>query len=160
TAAFASLAGVFRARMTGQGGLIDVSMLDSSLLMCAWLISNFLNAGHAPKPMGNENHSAAPSGTYQAKDSQLTISCNEERQFASFCDAIGWPQLKDNPVWSDRFLRVRRRDELAELIAPVLRSKTSAEWEIVLSSHGVPCARVLTLPEILRHPHVVEREVI
>jgi CoA:oxalate CoA-transferase len=77
TAAFAIAAALFRRASTGEGETIDVSMLDCALCsMTSWMISNHLNAGHVPHPLGNHSHTSAPSGTFRTKDGVINlVSC-------------------------------------------------------------------------------------
>ncbi|RVO73563.1 CoA transferase [Sinorhizobium medicae] len=160
TAGLATLAALVRSRSTGIGALIDVSMLESTLHMAAWIVSNYLNANHVPKPMGNENMSAAPSGTFETKDGLLNIVCNEEKQFHALCDALGRPELKTHPVFSDRHERIRSREQLRTIIAPLLMEQTAADWEDFFADRGVPAGRIYSVPEILTHPQISEREFI
>jgi crotonobetainyl-CoA:carnitine CoA-transferase CaiB-like acyl-CoA transferase len=60
TAALAICAALVDARTSGRGRMIDVSMLESTLASMGWVVSNYLNAGVVPTPMGNENFTAAP----------------------------------------------------------------------------------------------------
>ena len=64
TAAFAIAAALFRRERSGEGEFIDVSMLEASLVAMGWAVSNWLIAGVRPEPMGNENMTASPSGTF------------------------------------------------------------------------------------------------
>jgi len=65
TAAFAIAAALVRRERTGEGEFIDVSMLEASLVAMGWAVSNWLIAGVRPEPMGNENMTASPSGTFR-----------------------------------------------------------------------------------------------
>ena len=160
SATTATLAAVLKAQKTGQGMMVDVSMLDSSLLMGAWIISNYLNADSVPKQMGNESHSAVPSGTYPAKDGLITIVCNEQKQFLALCDVIEHPQWKTDPLWSVPNTRLVRRDEFRALLVPILQTRAAEDWEIRFNAAGVPATQVLTLPQILAHPQVAGRRFI
>ena len=157
TAAMAILAALYRARDTGIGTMIDVSMLDSSLALASWIISNFLNAGSIPKPMGNHNHSAVPSGAFLTRDGLLNLVCNEDKQFEAFCDAIERPELKTHAVWGSRFERLKRREEFHDMIKPILMQRTAAEWETYFAERNVPSGRIYSVPEIVQHSQVAER---
>ena len=93
TAALAICAALVEARTSGQGRMIDVSMLESTIASMGWVVSNYLNAGVVPIPMGNENFTAAPSGTFQTADGLLNIAANEDYQFEKLCEVIGYPEL-------------------------------------------------------------------
>lgn len=161
TAAFAVAAALFRRHSTGEGEMIDVSMLDSSLAtMAAWVVSNYLNAGKVPVPMGNENHTASPSGTFRTGSGLLNIVNNEQKQFEGLCDIIGRPELKTDPRFSERYARIRNRAELRAVLEDALQAKSAAEWDRLFSEAGVPAGPILTVPEILAHPQVESRGLI
>jgi CoA:oxalate CoA-transferase len=157
TAALAVCAALVEARSTGQGRAIDVSMLESTLASMGWIVSNYLNAGVIPVPMGNENFTAAPSGTFQTADGPLNIAANETYQFEKLCDLIGRPDLKADPRFQDREIRKKNRAAINREVEQGLVSRGAAEWEVLLSQEGVPAGRVFTVPEILSHPHLTER---
>ncbi|WP_431284536.1 CaiB/BaiF CoA transferase family protein [Humitalea sp. 24SJ18S-53] len=156
-AALGAVSAIFRARATGVGAMVDVSMLESSMVMAAWIVSDFANAGRAPTRLGNDSRSAAPSGTFPTKDGHINIVCNEDRQFLALCDALALGEMKQSPVWTDRQERFRRRDEMKAILHTVLAQKTSAEWDEILTRHGVPCGPILTIPEVLDLPHLHAR---
>jgi CoA:oxalate CoA-transferase len=160
-AAFGISAALYRAQKTGEGEMIDVSMLDAALsTMPAWLVSAVLNAGKHPAPLGNDNPASSPSGTFKTGDGLLNIVCNDERQFGDLCDAIGRPQLKTDPRFCTRPLRVINRNELKLLLEDALQAKSAREWDEILNTANVPAGLILTLPEILAHPQVESRQLI
>ncbi|HSQ03893.1 MAG TPA: CaiB/BaiF CoA-transferase family protein [Burkholderiales bacterium] len=161
TAAFAVAAALFRKKETGAGEMIDVSMLDSSLAtMASWIVSNYLNAGKTPVPMGNENHTAAPSGTFRTGKGLLNIVNNEQKHFERLCEVVGRPELKTDPKFAHRNARLAHREELRCLLEEVLQKKSAAEWERLFDEASVPAGPILTVPEILAHPQVASRELI
>lgn len=157
TAAFAISAALVGARTTGEGQMIDVSMLDSSLATMGWVVSNYLNCGVIPKPMGNENFTASPSGTFRTADRPLNIAANEDSQYRSLCDLIGRPDLKTDPRFADRQTRKNNRAAMNAEIEPALMRRSADEWEALMVAAGIPAGRVLTVPEILAHPHLAQR---
>jgi crotonobetainyl-CoA:carnitine CoA-transferase CaiB-like acyl-CoA transferase len=157
TAAMAICAALVDSLTTGQGRRIDVSMLESTLASMGWVVSNYLNAGVAPIPMGNENFTAAPSGTFRTADGLLNIAANENTQYEKLCDIIGRPDLKTDARFEDRETRRGNRQAINKEIAPELMKRSAAEWEKTLIEAGVPAGRVLSVPEILGHPHLSGR---
>ena len=158
TAAFAIAAALCRKKETGEGAFIDVSLLESTLAsMASWVVSNYANAGKIPVPMGNENHSAAPSGTFQTKDGLLNVVNNEQKQYHALCDVVGKPEWKTHPRWADRDDRIRNREEIRVALDAVLRQRPAEEWERLFTEAGVPAARVYSVPDILAHPHLEAR---
>src|SRR5262245_63003740 len=80
TAAFAVAAALVRRERTREGECIDVSMLEASLVAMGWVVSNWLIAGVRPEPMGNENMTASPSGTFRTGKGLLNIAANKQEQ--------------------------------------------------------------------------------
>ena len=109
TAAFAVTAALLHARATGRGASLDVSMLDSTIATMGWVVSNYLNTGVAPRPMGNDNFTAAPSGTFRTGEGLLNIAANEQRQFAALAREVGAPGWLDDPRFARRDARKRHR---------------------------------------------------
>ena len=160
TAAFAICAELVRARASGQGSSIDVSMLDATLATMGWVVSNYLNAGVLPMPMGNDNFTAAPSGTFRTASGLINIAANEQKQFDALCRLVGAPELATDPRFAEREARKRHRAELTAALEARLAARPADEWEGLLVAAGVPAGRVMTVPEILSHEHAIAGETI
>jgi crotonobetainyl-CoA:carnitine CoA-transferase CaiB-like acyl-CoA transferase len=157
TAAMAICAALVGAQTTGRGRRIDVSMLEATLASMGWVVSNYLNAGVEPIPMGNENFTAAPSGAFRTADGLLNIAANEDAQYEKLCDVIGRPELKTDPRFADRETRRGNRLAINREIAPELMKRSAVDWEQALIEAGVPAGCVLSVPEILGHRHLSGR---
>jgi CoA:oxalate CoA-transferase len=160
TAAFAIAAALFRRERTGEGELIDVSMLESSLVAMGWAVSNWLIAGVKPQPMGNENMTASPSGTFRTGRGLLNIAANKQDQFETLCRLIGRDELVSDPRFAEREERKRRRFELNAEIEQALAARSAQEWSALLNKNGVPAGEVLDVPAVLEHPQVIARDLV
>ena len=160
TAAFAVSSALVRQAKTGEGEFIDVSMLDSTIVTMGWVVSNYLIAGKEPVPMGNENFTAAPSGTFRTGEGLLNIAANKQEQFEALADAIGRPDLKTDERFAEREARKRNRKALKVEVEAGLASQSAGEWETILAKLGVPAGRVLTVPQVLEHPQIRERDLL
>jgi crotonobetainyl-CoA:carnitine CoA-transferase CaiB-like acyl-CoA transferase len=156
-AAMAISAALASRAQSGQGCFLDVSMLEASISAMGWTISNYLVSGMAPEPMGDQNATAAPSGTFDAADGPLNIAANRQEQFETLCQLIDRPELVADPRYADREARKRHRVELSQEINAALRSRTALEWEQVLSAAGVPAARILTVPQAVELAQLAHR---
>lgn len=158
TAAFAIAASLVRRNATGEGEIIDVSMLDCALAsMSSWVISNYLNAGYEPGPIGNHSQTSAPSGTFLTQDGPLNIVNNEQKQFAATCDALGLPALRDDPRFRERDDRMQNQPLLRSILEAHLATDTAAAWEAKLIAAGVPAGPVYTVKQIAEHPQMRDR---
>ncbi len=160
TAAFAISAALVRRAATGVGTSIDVSMLDCMLASMGWVVSNYLIAGQRPQPMGNENFTAAPSGTFETADGLLNIAANKQEQFVALVALLGIPELASDARFAQREARKRNRAELKTLIEAALKAKAAVEWEPVLTRAGIPAGRVLDVASALAEPQVKQRRLV
>jgi crotonobetainyl-CoA:carnitine CoA-transferase CaiB-like acyl-CoA transferase len=160
TAAFAIAAALFRREQTGEGERIDVSMLEATLVAMGWAVSNWLIAGVRPTPMGNENMTAAPSGAFRTGRGLLNIAANKQDQFETLCRLIDREDLIGDRRFADREDRKLNRYELKAEIEEALARRPATEWAAELNAHGVPAGEVLSVPEVLEHPQVIERGLI
>lgn len=156
-AAFAVVAALVGAKQNGQGRFIDVSMLESALSTMGWVVSNYLNAGLTPVPMGNDNFTAAPSGTFHTKEGLINISANEERQYQSLCDVVARPDLKEDPRFHSRMLRKQNRAALTAELESALQAQPARLWEEALIASGVPAGQVLSVDEVLHSTQIAGR---
>jgi CoA:oxalate CoA-transferase len=156
-AAFAITAALLRRERHGKGAMVDVSMLDSLLTTMGWVVSNYLIAGLTPRPLGNDNMTASPSGAFRTAHGLLNIAANQQIQFERLCDAVGRPELKTDPRFALREARKRHRAELTALLERALAARSAAEWAERLSVAGVPAGEVLDMPEALGHPQIAAR---
>ncbi len=141
-----------------QGGtMIDVSMLEATLATMGWIVSNYLIAGVNPKPLGNENFTSAPSGTFQASDGPLNIAANKQEQFEELCKIIEREDLIEHPSYVTRDLRKQNRYALKDEIEGTLKKRPAGEWAEALNRVGVPSGTVLGVADILAHPQITER---
>jgi crotonobetainyl-CoA:carnitine CoA-transferase CaiB-like acyl-CoA transferase len=148
-AAMAICAALAGRASTGQGSYLDVSMLETSISAMGWAVSNYLITGVAPEPTGDQNATAAPSGTFDTADGPLNIAANQQKQFVTLCELVGRPDLVADPRFADREARKRHREELNTELNAALRRRTALEWEQILPAAGVPAARILTVPQAL-----------
>jgi crotonobetainyl-CoA:carnitine CoA-transferase CaiB-like acyl-CoA transferase len=159
-AAFAVAAALVRRERTGEGAFLDVSMLESALVAMGWVVSDYAIAGQEPVPMGNENKTAAPSGTFRTGDGLLNIAANKQEQFEALARALDRAELIADPRFALREDRKRHREALRAELERTLITRPAEEWTQVLAGTGVPVARVLTVPEALDLPQVRERELL
>jgi CoA:oxalate CoA-transferase len=160
TAAFAVSSALVSRLKSGEGAFIDVSMLDSVLVTMGWVVSNYLIAGVEPRAWGNDNFTAAPSGTFRTADGPLNIAANKQAQFDALLGVLGRPELAADPRFAGREARKRNRAALTAELEASLAAKGAAEWEAIMNRVGIPAGRVLSVPEALANPQIKHRELL
>ncbi len=153
TAAFAVAAALVDRNRT-KGVFIDVSMLEAVMATMGWAVSNHLIAGREPKPLGNDNVTASPSGTFRTGKGLLNIAANKQEQFEAVCQVLGYPEWARDARFADRHARLQHREELRALIEQAMAGASADHWWSALNDAGVPAGPVYTVPEALAHPQI------
>ena len=156
-AAFAICAALVRRVTTGAGAFLDVSMLEAAIASMGWVVSDQLIAERDARPLGNENPTSAPSGTFDTAGGKLNIAANKQEQFETLCQVLRRPDLLSDSRFTTRDARKQHRDELREELEKTLVHKTAREWDEVFMSSGVPAAPVVTVREALESKHIRDR---
>jgi crotonobetainyl-CoA:carnitine CoA-transferase CaiB-like acyl-CoA transferase len=141
-----------------RGAFIDVSMLESVLATMGWVVSNHLIGGVTPTPNGNENPTSAPSGAFQCSDGLINIAANKDEQWELLAAHLGREDLVGHADFASREDRKRNRMRLKAELETVLTTRPAREWARELNKLGVPAGAVLSVPEVLDHPQIRDRE--
>ncbi len=115
-AAFAIMGALFHRQRTGEGQMIDIALLDSIMPLMGWIAANLLIGGKEPVLMGNDNFTAAPSGTFATADGFINIAANKQEQWHAVTDILGLPELKTDPRFAERDNRKKNRKALTPLL--------------------------------------------
>ena len=159
-AAFAIIAALFHRERTGEGQFIDVAMLDSIMPLMGWVAANLLIGHKDPVLMGNDNFTAAPSGTFKTLDGYINIAANKQEQWEDLCDILELAELKEDSRFKERDTRKANRKLLTPLLEEKLRLKDTMSWAEVLNNKGIPSGEILSLNDALNAPQIVHRETI
>jgi len=159
-AAFAVMAALYHRERTGEGQFIDIALLDSIMPLMGWVAANLLIGGEQPVLMGNDNFTAAPSGTFVTQDGHINIAANKQEQWEAVCDVLELPELKTDPRFAERDTRKKNRKELTPLLEARLKQKPTAYWVDALNAKDVPSGDILGLEAALRQPQVQHRNVL
>jgi crotonobetainyl-CoA:carnitine CoA-transferase CaiB-like acyl-CoA transferase len=130
---------------TGEGQQIEVSLMASALSGMANHSSAFVAAGVVPFRMGNAHPSLFPYEPLPTADQQLIIIAANDGQFRKLCEALGVPQLAEDPRFARAVERNRNRETLRPLLVERLRTRTADDWFHALSAVGLVCGPINTI---------------
>jgi CoA:oxalate CoA-transferase len=156
-AAFAIMAALYHRERTGEGQFIDVALVDSIMPLMGWVAANLLIGHQQPQLLGNDNFTAAPSGTFATRDGAINIAANKQEQWEAVADALGVPELKADPRFARRDARKQHRKALTALLEEKLKERTTEHWVEVLNGRGVPSGAILGLGAALAQPQIAHR---
>ena len=156
-AAFAIMAALYDRERTGEGQFIDVALIDAVMPLMGWVAANLLMGGQQPELLGNDNFTAAPSGTFVTRDGYINIAANKQEQWEAVADELGVPELKTDPRFQKRDARKKNRKALTPLLEVKLKERTTEQWVETLNAKGVPSGAILSLEAALNQPQVQHR---
>lgn len=159
-AAIAVLAALEARRRTGEGQMVDISLLDSQV---SWLInraSNYLVGGAVPKRYGNAHPNIVPYETFKASDKWFNVAVGNDSQFRRFADLIGAPELSSDPRFATNPGRVENRGELIDILAGFLERRSADEWLGLFYREKIPAGPINSIPEVFEDAQVLAREMV
>lgn len=143
---------------TGVGQHVQVSMLDClASLVAEEHFDVYLREGY-PKRSGNFMERLTPFGVYETRDGHVALVAFQPEWFRNLCEAMGRPELAQDPRFSALGPRTRNTADINAIIQDWLHQRTSAEVICELQEkRGVPCAEVRTPQQVLSDPHLQAR---
>lgn len=154
------LAGLFERERTGRGSTFEVSLFDALVEWMGYPLY-YSEYGGTPPPRTGTSHAAiAPYGAFRAGDGHdVVLSIQNEREWMRFCaHVLGRPDVATDSRFTSSTLRVEHRTELEALVDEIFAALTIEELESRLAAAGIAHARRRELPEVARHPQLVERD--
>jgi crotonobetainyl-CoA:carnitine CoA-transferase CaiB-like acyl-CoA transferase len=158
--ALALMIGLHRARTTGVGGDVEVSLLDAAVSMLNYLAVWTLNRDWRPQRLPEGAHqSLVPSQSFRTADGWLVLMCMKEKFWERLAERMGLGRLLSDPRFASFADRLANREALVALLRAEFARATTAEWVARLRGH-VPLAPVYSVEEALADEHVLAREMV
>lgn len=145
---------LYRREKTGRGEAIDVPMLEN---MASFVSSEHLGAATFDPPVGPSGDGRLLSPDYRplpTRDGYITVGPNTNPQAFAFFDAIGRPELKQDPRFDSAASRTANAAAYFEVRKEGLAQKTTAEWLEIFDRLDVPAARYNSIDDLLTDPHL------
>lgn len=148
---------VERAR-SGQGQYLDMSLYDCGIALMHPHTANFFLSGKVPGLTGNAHPNIAPYDKYKTKTVEIFVAAGNERAFRRMCDALGKPDLADDPRFKTNADRLGNRAALDEELGALLAEHDGDDLCDRLMAIGVPAGPVWNTEQVMTHPQTAERE--
>ncbi len=151
-AAIGILAAALRARRSGIGCDVDVSLFETALSELAYVAAWHLSRGYEPRRLPDSSHpSMVPSQSLPTRDGWMVVMCAKEKFYRELVRIMGRPDLAEDPRFGTFADRLDNRDALVPILKELSVRRTTAEWLEMLRGR-VPCAPVNTVAEALQDP--------
>lgn len=142
---------------SGEGQYLDISLLDMYFHCHELNVQIFSLTGQVPMRSGHHHFAVTPLGLFKGKEHYICIIALDH-QWTSVCNAVGRPELGADDRYNSNAKRCARAEEVITLIQTWVDTMPSDEAILAaMEEHHVPCAPVLTIPEVCKEPHMLQR---
>lgn len=160
-AALGTMMALHARHRSGKGQIVDAAIYESVLSVMENLITEYGLTGYVRERSGSVLPGIAPSNAYPTKDGALVvIGANQDTLFKRLCEAMGRPELSDDPRYAGHAARGERQTELDALIGAWTATLDAEALLALMESSGVAAGRVYRAPDMLADPQFAAREAI
>ena len=156
-AAIGILMAVQERHRSGLGQFVEAALFDCGLSLLHPHAANWFGDGRQPGLTGNAHPNIYPYDAFPTATVPIFLAVGNDRQFHQLCNVLGHPSLADEEVFSSAGGRSVNRIQLREQLVQLMASFEGETLVEKLSSHGVPCAPILNVPQALNHVHTAHR---
>ena len=138
--AFGISAALFRKERTGEGSVVDVSLLATAMWSLAFDVLSARNPGYIGSAPARPSGWNPLTSTFRTKDGRhiTFVLLEPDRYWRSFCEHIDRVDLIDDPRFSDAPIRGANADALLDILHEVFAARTYAEWMPRLATFDGP----------------------
>jgi len=154
------LAAYIERQRSGRGQRVDTSLFEAGITHSYWQSAITFATGQPPGPMGSAHPLNAPYQAFQTADGWLNLGAANQANWLRLLDAIGVPELAEDPRFADNAARMAHLDELATALTAVFRKRNTAEWLERLEAAKVPAGPVLDIAEMHADPQTLARRMV
>jgi len=154
------LCAYIHALRTGQGQMVDTSLLEAGIAYTVWETCVYFTDGEIPGPLGSAHRVSAPYQALKTKDGYINIGAPTQPTWEQFCRAIGREELIEDTRFKVPGDRKQREVELAEVLEETLSQQTTSAWLGLLEEAGVVAGPIYNMEQVYQDPQVQAREML
>lgn len=156
-AAVGVLAALERRHQTGEGQMVDASLMGSALSLLMTAIPEQRLLGRAMSRVGNRDRYSSPAQTFKAKDGRwVHLVAGNAALFPRLVRLMGRPELLEDPRFGDHAARMEHTPEIEAIVSAWIAERTADEAVAALSGAELPSAKIATIDEVVESAYVAE----
>jgi formyl-CoA transferase len=159
-AACGMLTALLEREISGQGQWVQSSLIQAGVAMMDFQAAKYLQKGDIPVQVGNDHPTSMPTSCYECLDGYINVAATGQVMWLALCDAIGKPEMKDDPRFITEPLRVQHRDELNAIFIDIFKTKEKSHWVELLNAVGVPTGPIYDMSEVFSDPQVISQNMV
>jgi crotonobetainyl-CoA:carnitine CoA-transferase CaiB-like acyl-CoA transferase len=159
-AAVGILAAYTHKQKTGQGQVVDTSLMEAALQQTYWQAAMYFATGESPGPTGSAHVLTAPYQAFATRDGWINIGGANQANWERIAEVLGRPEWREDPRFATNSARMANLAALTDAMNDVLAKRTKAEWIAAFDAAGVPVGPVHSIGEALEHPQTRARDMV
>ncbi len=153
-------AALYHRERTGEGMMIDVSMLDCQVAILENAIARYFATGEVPGPTGSRHPSITPFEAYATADGHIVIAAGNDALFARLCALLARDDLVADARFASNEARTQNNAALKTEIEATMRAQPSRAWLDALEAAGIPCGAIQNVEQVLADEQVLSRNMV
>ncbi len=159
-AAVGILAAYVHKQATGQGQVVDTSLMEAALQQTYWHAAIYFATGASPGPTGSAHLLTAPYQAFATRDGWINIGGANQANWERIADVLGHAEWRGDARFATNSARMANLPALTDAMNDVLATRTTAEWIAAFDAAGVPVGPVHTIGDALEHPQTRARDMV
>jgi formyl-CoA transferase len=145
----------------GLGQVVDVSLMEASFALLESTVPEYDRLGVVRGPQGTRIAGVAPSNIFRTRDELwIVIAANQDTVFRRLCEAMGQPELADDPRFSTHIARGENQETIEGLVGAWAAQHDARQLDLLLNEAGVVCGPIYTVAEIFEDPQFRARDML
>ncbi len=153
-AALGIMTALLEREVSGEGQWVQSNLLQAGITLLDFQAARYTMDGQVPPQVGNDHPTSMPTSAYRTADGHINVAASGSVMWMRLCEAIGRPELAEDPRFRRADDRAANRAALAAEIESALQTRPSAEWVSRLNDAGVPCGPIYRMDEVFADPQV------
>lgn len=145
---------------TGQGQVVDTSLMEAAMQQTYWQAAIYFATGESAGPTGSAHLLTAPYQAFRASDGWINIGGANQANWERIAEVLGHPEWRKDPRYATNTARMENLDALTVAMNAVLIKRCKADWIAAFDVAGVPAGPVHTIGEALSHPQALARNMV
>jgi len=154
------LSALYERQQSGQGTMVDISMLDCQVAMLENAIARYTADHVIPEPLGARHPSITPFAAFKAQDDYIIIAAGNDVLFEKLCNAIKRPELYEDNRFTNNAQRTKHSDDLTVELNKTLAKSSADTWLTILETAGIPSGPINNIEQVLNDPQVNARNMV
>jgi crotonobetainyl-CoA:carnitine CoA-transferase CaiB-like acyl-CoA transferase len=151
-AALGCVTALYNRERTGQGCVVDASLFETALGLLSVHFARYQASGELPQRHPSGSAGVVIFQSFDTAEGQIIVAAANDRLFVKLAGALGHPEWAEDVRFKTNRDRVANREVLVDMVADIIRTRTTADWVERLDKVSVPSAPINDIGHLKEHP--------